>query len=72
MDAVYRRTERAEAEVNCVAHVGKVALLEAAGVNMVRAHCERLAPDGAEQYALIAVRCAIEMDHAIGRMTRGW
>jgi len=69
---VLRRTERTELEVGCLAGVTQRAIYRAAELNMVRAQAERIAPDGAEHYALLAGVGVTEMALAISRMSRGW
>jgi hypothetical protein len=72
MEVVHRRGEQADTEIDCVARTTKRAIFRAAEVNMVRAQAERIAPDGAEHYALLAGVGVTEMAMALGRMTRGW
>lgn len=70
IDAVVRKVELAEAQVAGIGHVSKRAMLETAQTNLMRQEAERLAPDAAELYAMIAVASVVEMTTVISRMNR--
>ncbi len=70
LDAVYHNTDLAEAQVEGIGRVQGRAMLTTMQVNAVRREAERVAPDGAELYAMIAVAGAVEMANVISRMNR--
>ena len=72
MQQVYRRVELADVEVRCIAGLTKRAIGWATEIDMTRELAERIAPGGAEAYALLEGVGVREMALAIGRMTRGW
>jgi hypothetical protein len=71
LENVYRRAELADVEVSCVACVTKRAIFTALETNTVRGQAERIGPDGAEHYALLAAVGVTEMAQAIARVRRG-
>lgn len=70
LDAMYHKAELAEVEVAGIGHVTKRAMFETMQTNLMRQEAERLAPDGAELYAMIAVASAVEVTNVISRMNR--
>jgi hypothetical protein len=72
IDAVVQRTELTEVQVAGIGRVTRRALQEALYVNMARRQAEHLAPDGAEQYALIACQGALAMARRIDELDSGW
>jgi hypothetical protein len=70
IEVVQQEADVAEAQVAGIGHVTKRAMFEAMQTNILRREAERLAPDGAELYAMIAVAGAIEMTNVISRMNR--
>ena len=70
LENVYRRAEVADVRASCVADVTKRAIYRAVEMNMVRAQAERIAPDGAEHYALLTAVGVTEMTQAIARVGR--
>jgi hypothetical protein len=70
LDAVDHRGDLAEAQIESIARVQARALFTTMQTNLLRREAERLAPDGAELYAMIAVAGAVEMTNVISRMNR--
>ena len=68
---VYHNVRLDEAEVVGVGRVTRRAVYEALETNMVRGQAERLAPDGAEHYALLTAVGVTEMAQAITRARSG-
>jgi hypothetical protein len=68
---VHHSSQLAEAEVAGIGRVTRRGLYEALEVNMVRAQAERIEPDGAEHYALLAAVGVTEMAQAIARARSG-
>jgi hypothetical protein len=60
----------ADMQVAAIGHVTKRAMFETMQTNLLRREAERLAPDGAELYAMITVAGAVEMTNVIARMNR--
>lgn len=70
LNAVDRNTDLAEAQVYGLARVQSRAMFTTMQVNALRMEAERIAPEGAELYAMIAVAGAVEMTNVISRMNR--
>jgi len=64
------QAEQADLRVRATGHVSQHAMVQTARVNLIRQEAERLAPDGAELYALIAIASATEMADIVGQMNR--
>jgi hypothetical protein len=60
----------AERQVENIGRVQTRAMFTTMQVNAMRREAERIAPDGAELYAMIAVAGAVEMTNVISRMSR--
>jgi hypothetical protein len=71
MAEIERRGERANLKVAIVGHVAKRAMVETTQTNLIRQEAERVAPDGSELYAMIAVAAAVEFTEVISRINRG-
>lgn len=67
---VARQGELADQKVRVTGHVTQHAMVQTARTNLIRQEAERLAPDGAELYAMIAVAGAVEMADIIAQMNR--
>ena len=72
VDAVLRRVELVQLEVAGIGRVTRCALQEALYTNLARKQAESLAPDGAEQYALIAWQGTMAMARRIDEMGSAW
>jgi len=64
------RFELGEIEVAGLGHITKRAMFETLQTNVMRREAERLAPDAAELYAILAVASAVEMANVISRVNR--
>jgi hypothetical protein len=67
---VERNGDLAAAQVEGIGRVQARAMYTTMQVNNLRLQAERIAPDGAELYAMIAVAGAVEMTNVIGGMNR--
>ena len=65
-----REAEKAEAKIEDIGRVTKRAMVETLNTNLVRTEAERIAPEGAEQYAMLAVAGTVEMAQVIARLNR--
>lgn len=72
IDAVGRRAEVIHAQVAATGQVTRRALQETLYTNLERKQAEHLAPDGAEQYALIVWHGAMAMVRRIDALESGW
>jgi hypothetical protein len=70
LDSIYHVADLAQAQVQGIARVQDRAMFMTMQVNSLRQEAERIAPDGAELYAMIAVAGAVEMTNVISRMNR--
>lgn len=70
LDAIDHNGSLVEAQVESIGRVQARALFTTMQVNALRREAERIAPDGAELYAMIAVAGAVEMTNVISRMNR--
>jgi hypothetical protein len=72
IDAVVWRADVHHAQVAAIGQVTRRAQMEALYINLERKQAEHLAPDGAEQYALIAWRGAMALARRIDALESGW
>jgi hypothetical protein len=72
IDAVVWRADVHHAQVAAIGQVTRRAQMEALYTNLERKQAEHLAPDGAEQYALIAWRGVVAMARRIDALESGW
>jgi hypothetical protein len=70
LTAVARQGEITDQRVRMTGHVTQHAMVQTARVNLIRQEAERLAPDAAELFAMIAVAGAVEMADIIAQMNR--
>jgi hypothetical protein len=68
LDAVEHATDVAEARVVGINQVTQRAMYETMRTQMLRREAERVAPDGAELYAMIALAGAVETTRVIEGM----
>ena len=72
VDAVARQVDLAQIQVAGIGRVTRRALQETLYTNLARKQAEHLAPDGAEQYALIAWHGTLAMVRRIDELDSGW
>jgi hypothetical protein len=72
IDTVLRQVELKQLEVAGVARVTRGAIQEAMTINLTRKLAEQAAPDGAEQYALLAWQGVFGMARRIDALDAGW
>jgi hypothetical protein len=70
LEAVDHHGSLAEAQIENIGRAQGRALFVTMQINALRREAERVAPDGAELYAMIAVAGAVEMTNVISRMNR--
>ena len=68
----YTQVELAQLEVAGIGQVTRRAIQEALSTNLTRKQAENLAPDGAEQYALLAWQGVFGMARRIDALDAGW
>lgn len=68
--AIDRNADLAQTQVEGIARVQARAMFTTMQVNAMRMEAERIAPEGAELYAMLAVAGAVEMTNVISRMNR--
>jgi hypothetical protein len=64
---ITRDGELAEEKIETIGRVTQRAMVETLNTNLVRAQAERIAPEGAEQYAMLAVAGTVEMAQVIAQ-----
>ena len=72
LQAIYQHADRMEARVDGIGRVQTRAMFATMKINSMRLEAERVAPEGAELYAMIAVAGAVEMANVLTRMSRGF